>query len=220
MYLFPVSIIFSSTDTTINTLHPVRCDSFMVNYDTSNDCAPGSKPHWFKLLSIQVLSFTSSYSVHFLLLHLTFVLLFLSQEGSVESSERAAMIEQYLQELVQRASDTNLKGEALHKLWPSMFAEMVRDCVLEMRDRAAFRQASLAKLTETKWRGPKVHSWRHTQTQTHVDTDCPDASRVPSQTPLTPILTHHHLVTYHWRPVIKVFGNWRVYFPSVWEALS
>lgn len=73
-----------------------------------------------------------------------------SQEGTVESSERAAMVEQYLQELVQRASDTNLKGEALHKLWPSMFAEMVRDCVLEMRDRATFRQASLAKLSETK----------------------------------------------------------------------
>ncbi|XP_041842902.1 leucine-rich repeat-containing protein 49 isoform X2 [Melanotaenia boesemani] len=72
------------------------------------------------------------------------------EEGAVEVSERAAMIEQYLQELVQRASDTNLKGEALHKLWPSMFAEMVRDCVLEMRDTAAFRQASLAKLSETK----------------------------------------------------------------------
>ncbi|CAG5852157.1 unnamed protein product, partial [Menidia menidia] len=72
------------------------------------------------------------------------------EEGSMESSERATMIEQYLQELVQRASDTNLKGEALHKLWPSMFAEMVRDCVLEMKDRAAFRQASLAKLSETK----------------------------------------------------------------------
>ena len=116
-------------------------------------------------------SFTFFHFVQYLLLHLTlmyFVLLFLSQEGTVESSERAAMIEQYLQELVQRASDTNLKGEALHKLWPSMFAEMVRDCVLEMRDRAAFRQASLAKLTETKWRGPKVHSWRHTQTQTQT----------------------------------------------------
>uniref|UniRef100_A0A8C2YVZ3 Leucine rich repeat containing 49 n=1 Tax=Cyclopterus lumpus TaxID=8103 RepID=A0A8C2YVZ3_CYCLU len=49
-----------------------------------------------------------------------------------------------------KASDTNLKGEALHKLWPSMFGEMVRDCVLEMRDRAAFCQASLAKLSETK----------------------------------------------------------------------
>ncbi|KAM7014937.1 leucine-rich repeat-containing protein 49 [Tautogolabrus adspersus] len=72
------------------------------------------------------------------------------EEGSVESSERSATVEQYLQELVKRASDTYLKGEALHKLWPSMFAEMVRDCVLDMKDRAAFRQASLAKISETK----------------------------------------------------------------------
>ncbi|XP_075903157.1 leucine-rich repeat-containing protein 49 isoform X2 [Nelusetta ayraudi] len=72
------------------------------------------------------------------------------EEGTVESSERAAMIEQYLQQLVQRASDTNQKGEVLHNLWPSLFTEMVRDCVLEMRDRAAFRQASLAKLSDTK----------------------------------------------------------------------
>lgn len=68
----------------------------------------------------------------------------------MESSERAVVIEQYLQELVQKASDTNLKCEAFHKLWPSMFEEMVRDCVLEMRDLPAFRQARLAKLTETK----------------------------------------------------------------------
>ncbi|XP_076012093.1 leucine-rich repeat-containing protein 49 [Genypterus blacodes] len=72
------------------------------------------------------------------------------EEGSVESSERASMVDQYLQELVQGASDTNLKGEALHKLWPSMFAEMVRDCVMEMRDQAAFRHASLGRLSETK----------------------------------------------------------------------
>ncbi|XP_068432610.1 leucine-rich repeat-containing protein 49 isoform X2 [Clinocottus analis] len=72
------------------------------------------------------------------------------EEGSVEASDRAALVEQYLQELIRRASDTNLKGEALHKLWPSMFGEMVRDCVLEMRDRAAFRRSSLVKLSETK----------------------------------------------------------------------
>lgn len=72
------------------------------------------------------------------------------EEGSVESAERAAMIEQYLEDVVQRAADTNLKGEALHKLWPSMFAEMVKDCVLEMRDQAMFRRASLARLYETK----------------------------------------------------------------------
>ncbi|KAG7277348.1 hypothetical protein CRUP_025588 [Coryphaenoides rupestris] len=49
------------------------------------------------------------------------------EEGAVESSERAATTRQYLQELVQQASDTNLKGEALHQLWPSLFAEMPAD---------------------------------------------------------------------------------------------
>ncbi|XP_062327601.1 leucine-rich repeat-containing protein 49 isoform X3 [Osmerus eperlanus] len=72
------------------------------------------------------------------------------EEGGVESSERSAVAEQYLRELVQRASDTNLKGEALHKLWPSMFTDMVRDCVLEMKDQPAFRQASLARLSQRK----------------------------------------------------------------------
>uniref|UniRef100_A0A8C7G8W3 Leucine rich repeat containing 49 n=1 Tax=Oncorhynchus kisutch TaxID=8019 RepID=A0A8C7G8W3_ONCKI len=46
-----------------------------------------------------------------------------------------------------RTSDTNLKGESLHKLWPSMFMEMVRDYVLEMRDRPTFRQACLNRLS-------------------------------------------------------------------------
>ncbi|KAM6979988.1 leucine-rich repeat-containing protein 49 isoform 2-T2 [Aplochiton taeniatus] len=72
------------------------------------------------------------------------------EEGAVETSERGAMTEQYLQELVQRASDTNLKGESLHKLWPCMFVEMVRDCVLEMRDQPAFRRACLSRLSQTK----------------------------------------------------------------------
>lgn len=90
------------------------------------------------------------------------------------------MIEQYLQELVQRASDTNLKGEALHRLWPSMFAEMVRDSVLEMRDRAAFGQASLSKLSETKWRGPKSST-------SHVI--LPVASRAQSDLPDTNLET-------------------------------
>lgn len=72
------------------------------------------------------------------------------QEGAVESSERAATTRQYLQELVQQASDTNLKGEALHQLWPSLFAEMVRDCVLDMRDPSAYRQACLYRVSQNK----------------------------------------------------------------------
>ncbi|CAL8243293.1 unnamed protein product [Lota lota] len=74
----------------------------------------------------------------------------MSEEGAVEPSERAATTQQYLQELVQRASDTHLKGEALHKLWPSVFVEMVRDCVLNMRDRQAYRQACLSRLSPNK----------------------------------------------------------------------
>ncbi|XP_052340286.1 leucine-rich repeat-containing protein 49 [Oncorhynchus keta] len=70
------------------------------------------------------------------------------EEGAMESSsERHAVMEQYIQAQVQRASDTNLKGESLHKLWPSMFMEMVRDYVLEMRDRPTFRQACLNRLS-------------------------------------------------------------------------
>ncbi|XP_071015155.1 leucine-rich repeat-containing protein 49-like [Oncorhynchus clarkii lewisi] len=70
------------------------------------------------------------------------------EEGAMESSsECGAVMEQYIQAQVQRASDTNLKRESLHKLWPSMFMEMVRDCVLEMRDRPAFCQACLNRLS-------------------------------------------------------------------------
>ncbi|XP_061670772.1 leucine-rich repeat-containing protein 49 isoform X3 [Syngnathoides biaculeatus] len=70
------------------------------------------------------------------------------EEGTTEASQRAATVDLYLQDLVRRASETNVKGEVLHRLWPAMFSEMVRDCVLEMSDRAAFRQASLAKLSK------------------------------------------------------------------------
>uniref|UniRef100_A0A8C7HAG9 Leucine-rich repeat-containing protein 49-like n=1 Tax=Oncorhynchus kisutch TaxID=8019 RepID=A0A8C7HAG9_ONCKI len=70
------------------------------------------------------------------------------EEGAMESSsECGAVMEQYIQAQVQTTSDTNLKRESLHKLWPSMFMEMVRDCVLEMRDRPAFRQACLNRLS-------------------------------------------------------------------------
>ncbi|XP_030621758.1 leucine-rich repeat-containing protein 49 [Chanos chanos] len=73
-----------------------------------------------------------------------------SEDGAVEAAERAETVQQYLCDLVQRASGTNLKGEALHKLWPSLFVEMVRDCVLEMRDRSAFPQICLDRLSQGK----------------------------------------------------------------------
>uniref|UniRef100_A0A3B3RLG4 Leucine rich repeat containing 49 n=1 Tax=Paramormyrops kingsleyae TaxID=1676925 RepID=A0A3B3RLG4_9TELE len=71
-------------------------------------------------------------------------------EGAVEALERAEAIQQYLRSLLQRALDTNTKGEALNKLWPSVFAEMVRDCVLDMRDRTAYRHSCLNRLSKGK----------------------------------------------------------------------
>uniref|UniRef100_A0A8C1ITF1 Leucine-rich repeat-containing protein 49 n=1 Tax=Cyprinus carpio TaxID=7962 RepID=A0A8C1ITF1_CYPCA len=44
------------------------------------------------------------------------------------------------------ASAHCVKADALQKLWPSLFSEIVRDCVLEMRDRQAFRQTRLQRL--------------------------------------------------------------------------
>ncbi|KAA0715304.1 Leucine-rich repeat-containing protein 49 [Triplophysa tibetana] len=66
-------------------------------------------------------------------------------EGGSDVSERSVMVSQYLRGLVNRASSHSLKGDALQKLWPSVFTELVRDSVLEMRDRAAFRHSSLQR---------------------------------------------------------------------------
>ncbi|XP_073706364.1 leucine-rich repeat-containing protein 49-like [Garra rufa] len=68
------------------------------------------------------------------------------EEGGADVSERSAMVQQYLQGLIHRASGHCVKADALQKIWPSLFGEMVRDCVLEMRDRQAFRQTSLQRL--------------------------------------------------------------------------
>lgn len=60
-------------------------------------------------------------------------------------SERSLMVSQYLRGLVNRASSHSVKGDALQKLWPSLFTELVRDSMLEMRDRPAFRHSSLQR---------------------------------------------------------------------------
>ncbi|XP_039531795.1 leucine-rich repeat-containing protein 49-like [Pimephales promelas] len=70
------------------------------------------------------------------------------EEGDV--SQRSAMVHQYLRGLVHRASSHSVKGETLQKIWPSLFAELVRDCVLEMRDTQAFRQTCLQRITHSK----------------------------------------------------------------------
>ncbi|XP_072551948.1 leucine-rich repeat-containing protein 49 [Salminus brasiliensis] len=72
------------------------------------------------------------------------------EEGGVEVLERRPMVEQYLKGLVHRASSTSVKGDALHKLWPAVFVEMVRDSVLDMRDTPTYRRTCLNTLTHGK----------------------------------------------------------------------
>ncbi|XP_062404696.1 leucine-rich repeat-containing protein 49 [Sardina pilchardus] len=70
------------------------------------------------------------------------------EEGAAE-----ALAQTYVQGLVQRTAETSAKREAQHKLWPSMFVELVRDCVLEVRGRSggpqqqSYPQACLSRLT-------------------------------------------------------------------------
>ncbi|XP_063044297.1 leucine-rich repeat-containing protein 49 isoform X2 [Engraulis encrasicolus] len=53
------------------------------------------------------------------------------EEGVAES-----LAQSFVEGVVRRTADTSVKREALHKLWPSMFVELVRDCVLEARGHA------------------------------------------------------------------------------------
>ncbi|XP_047678152.1 leucine-rich repeat-containing protein 49 isoform X3 [Tachysurus fulvidraco] len=72
------------------------------------------------------------------------------EESSSEVLGRSSVVDQYLRGLVRSASSTSVKGEALHKLWPTMFVEMVRDCVLETRDTTAYTHTCLDTLSSTK----------------------------------------------------------------------
>ncbi|MGH0115273.1 UNVERIFIED_CONTAM: hypothetical protein FKN15_006701 [Acipenser sinensis] len=78
-----------------------------------------------------------------------------SRDGDTDRSEytgqeRAQVSRCYVQRLVREAASTNLKGESLHKLWSSLFMELVRDSVVEMRDRSAFRRDCLQSISESK----------------------------------------------------------------------
>ncbi|KAM9481659.1 leucine-rich repeat-containing protein 49 isoform 2-T2 [Clarias gariepinus] len=72
------------------------------------------------------------------------------EEPGSEVLERSSVVDQYLRGLVHSASSTSVKGEALHKLWPTMFVEMVRDCVLKTRDTAACMRTCLDTLSNAK----------------------------------------------------------------------
>uniref|UniRef100_A0A8C0C7R2 Leucine rich repeat containing 49 n=1 Tax=Balaenoptera musculus TaxID=9771 RepID=A0A8C0C7R2_BALMU len=44
----------------------------------------------------------------------------------------------YIEDLVKEATEINMKNEALQKLWPQMFIELVRDAVMEIRNKNSY----------------------------------------------------------------------------------
>ncbi|KAM4035813.1 leucine-rich repeat-containing protein 49 isoform 1-T1 [Anomaloglossus baeobatrachus] len=73
----------------------------------------------------------------------------LLNEKIEELTEKKAFCQAYVKDLVNEANDVNLKNEALQKLWPQMFIELVRDAVIEVRDNSYMKQC-LQRISEQK----------------------------------------------------------------------
>ncbi|XP_032555580.1 leucine-rich repeat-containing protein 49 isoform X2 [Chiroxiphia lanceolata] len=67
-----------------------------------------------------------------------------------EIKERKAFCQTYVENLVKEAADINLKNESLQKLWPQMFIELVRDAVIEIRNKNSYMKLCLQRITEQK----------------------------------------------------------------------
>ncbi|XP_039629127.1 leucine-rich repeat-containing protein 49-like isoform X1 [Polypterus senegalus] len=67
-----------------------------------------------------------------------------------EENAHAQLSHHYVKMLLQEAVAINQKMETLHKQWPLLFMELVRDSVMEMRDKSAFRRVCLQRIAETK----------------------------------------------------------------------
>ncbi|XP_007907154.2 leucine-rich repeat-containing protein 49 isoform X1 [Callorhinchus milii] len=64
--------------------------------------------------------------------------------------ERKCFCQKYVQSLVKEASLIDQKNESLQKLWPQIFIELVRDCVIEMRNKTSYMQLCLTKIMDQK----------------------------------------------------------------------
>uniref|UniRef100_W5NBE6 Leucine rich repeat containing 49 n=1 Tax=Lepisosteus oculatus TaxID=7918 RepID=W5NBE6_LEPOC len=71
-----------------------------------------------------------------------------TEEAFSDGPVKTQVCREFVSGLVKRAADTNLKAESLHKLWPSLFVELVRDSVLDMWGRPAYRQACLQRISQ------------------------------------------------------------------------
>ncbi|XP_033022665.1 leucine-rich repeat-containing protein 49 isoform X5 [Lacerta agilis] len=67
-----------------------------------------------------------------------------------EAKDRKDFCHSYIQDLVKEAADINMKNESLQKLWPQMFIELVRDAVIEIRNKDSYMKLCLQRITSQK----------------------------------------------------------------------
>ncbi|KAM9374838.1 leucine-rich repeat-containing protein 49 [Phaethornis superciliosus] len=67
-----------------------------------------------------------------------------------EMKERKAFCQTYVENIVKEAADINMKNESLQKLWPQMFIELVRDAVIEIRNKNSYMKLCLQRITDQK----------------------------------------------------------------------
>ncbi|XP_053450773.1 leucine-rich repeat-containing protein 49 isoform X2 [Nycticebus coucang] len=67
-----------------------------------------------------------------------------------EIKEKKKFCKMYIEDLVKEATEINMKNEALQKLWPQMFIELVRDAVREIRNKNSYMKFCLQQITDQK----------------------------------------------------------------------
>uniref|UniRef100_A0A4X2LRD0 Leucine rich repeat containing 49 n=1 Tax=Vombatus ursinus TaxID=29139 RepID=A0A4X2LRD0_VOMUR len=67
-----------------------------------------------------------------------------------EIKEKKKFCKTYIQDLVKEAAEINMKNESLQKLWPQLFIELVRDAVVEIRNKNSYMKLCLQRITDTK----------------------------------------------------------------------
>uniref|UniRef100_A0A8C0ADC6 Leucine-rich repeat-containing protein 49 n=1 Tax=Bos mutus grunniens TaxID=30521 RepID=A0A8C0ADC6_BOSMU len=67
-----------------------------------------------------------------------------------EIKEKKKFCKIYIEDLVKEATEINMKNEALQKLWPQMFIELVRDAVIEIRNKNSYMKLCLQQITDQK----------------------------------------------------------------------
>lgn len=65
-----------------------------------------------------------------------------------ETIEKKKFCKIYIEDLVKEATEINMKKETLQKLWPQMFIELVRDAVLETRNKNSYMKLCLQQIVD------------------------------------------------------------------------